>query len=177
VHHKKLSPRSNWRFHRATISAILKLLQLADEMTQEIASTSCDNDTADAARVRPRAYDYYWRPWYAKLWWILATALGLLLVTDATVVRFIPRSVEGWQVFIALALHPGLIVPVLGFNFARDWINYLSVCDPHEMDADDGFDDLSSPLNQLDPFDPRFNALPNNPGSPTWRERHGWNGN
>lgn len=183
--HEKFPSRPNWRFHSASISATFAWLRIADEMTQEIASDSHEKDTAASVRVRPRARDYFWRPWYAKLWWSLAFGFWLAVLFDALVVRVLPRGDQGWQFWVVMLLQPHVIVPVLGFPFLRDWLEFQGFYDTDEgeeqpdrpYEGGNGVDFHVRPANPMDPFDPRFNALPNNPASPAWRERHGWNGN
>ncbi|MDF0487738.1 hypothetical protein PX554_06320 [Sphingomonas sp. H39-1-10] len=115
--HEKFPSRPNWRFHSASISATFAWLRIADEMTQEIASDSHEKDTAASVRVRPRARDYFWRPWYAKLWWA-AIPLYWIVVADPTRPTFIDPLVRGGYTAITnIVFLPMTAILVLGFRF------------------------------------------------------------
>lgn len=183
MRHEKFPTHRNLRFHPKTVSAILAWLRIVAEMTQEIASNNHDKDATKPARVRPRVRDYFWRPWYARLWWSLAFAFWLVVLFDAMVVRVLPRVDQGWQFWVLMLLHPYVIVPVLGFPFLRDWLEFKGFYDtdggetPQRLyDGGNGVGFHAQLDNPMDPFDPRFNTLPANPASPAWRERHVWGG-
>jgi hypothetical protein len=66
--------------------------------------------------------DYFWRPWYAKLWWSCALIFGVLSIfaTDIFSREWLQAN-DGWITLAGLALHPFTIVPVLGFPAVWAW--------------------------------------------------------
>lgn len=129
------------------------------------ASDDCP-PTVDA----PRLGDWLWRPWYAKLWWILIVLYWL----GAFAAQWFPNLQpifhgDGFPV-IFLVLHPFAAIPVLGFGFARAWVAYHS--SQPEL-ADDEQVEIGQPLmlrdhgvSQLDPFEPTSIACPSNQANP-----------
>lgn len=179
MRYEKFPPKRNWRFHDLARSGMIARHGTAIEMPLETAT----NQAAEVARKRPRVRDYFLRPWYARLWWAAACAFWLLVAADAFAVHFLPRPDETWHLWVVMLLHPYVIVPVLGFRYARDWLEYSGFYDNEESepaeglyDGDNGVGFHSKIDNPMDPLDPRFNMLPGNPGSPAWRERHVWGG-
>ncbi len=181
MRHEIFPSRPNWRFHPASISGILTQRRIADEMNQEIASRTEEKGSAASERLRPRSRDYFWRPWYARLWWSLAFAFWLIVVFDALVAHVLPRADEGWQLWLVMLFHPYVIVPALGFRYVRDWLAYSGFYDTDEeepterlYDGDNGVGFPPSPGKPTHSRDPRYIMLPTNPASPDWRRRNLW---
>jgi hypothetical protein len=60
-------------------------------MTQELTNMDSHLRASGPERVRPRASNYFWRPWYARLWWAAAFVCWFVIAIDAFVGRFLPR--------------------------------------------------------------------------------------
>ena len=131
--------------------------------------------------------DFFWRPWYAKLWWTSALIFWVLAAVVSWAFPGVGRSLpENAVNFLTLALHPFIIVPVLGFTFAWAWRQSVVLpwdpgyeADPTEEDLDEdpygagriGFH--HDPMSYLsDPTDVRSPLNPVNPANPWWRHRH-----
>lgn len=84
----------------------------------------------EAATAQPKAADWLWRPWYAKLWWAAipiywaAAAASLKVPALAT---FYNSAAAG---FLNVAFFPPTALLVLGFGFARAWLDRPLVGDP-----------------------------------------------
>jgi hypothetical protein len=164
---------TNSRFHSAFISTIVQRLWIADEMTQDIASTSPEDGTDTSVRAHPRARDYFWRPWYAKLWWVSIPIYWLILGGFGGF-QLIDAQIGSWPIAILnvvfLPITAGLF---LGFGF----FSRLLHAGNDQPDADDtwryhdpanpaGFQgpmaylsdptDIRSPLNTLNPANPHY---------------------
>lgn len=170
MRHENFPSRRNKRFPGLAQSVIFALARIAQQMSTEFASTEADQGTGHVVRKQPRAGDYFWRPRYAKIWWATASVFWMLFALDSFVVHFLPSQDSGWFFLILMLFHPYVIVPVLGFRFARDWLEYSGFYDNANGDPDedplDSFDDFGFPssMNYLsNPMDPRSPLSPLNP--------------
>ncbi|PKP99001.1 MAG: hypothetical protein CVT74_09200 [Alphaproteobacteria bacterium HGW-Alphaproteobacteria-13] len=80
---------------------------------------------------QPAAADWLWRPWYAKLWWAAipiywATAAASL--TIPALATFFYNSAAASV--LNVAFFPPTALLVLGFGFARAWLDRPLVRDP-----------------------------------------------
>lgn len=76
-------------------------------------------------RVRPRAADYLWRPWYAKLWWAAIPTywLGMAVSSFVPVLGdFFASALAG---FLNVLFYPFIALLVLGAGFARAWLDCI----------------------------------------------------
>jgi hypothetical protein len=77
----------------------------------------------EAATAQPKAADWLWRPRFAKLWWAAipiywaAAAASLKIPALAT---FYSSAAAG---FLNVAFFPPTALLVLGFGFARAWLD------------------------------------------------------
>jgi hypothetical protein len=77
----------------------------------------------------PRAVDWFWRPWYAKVLWMVAglywVALYGMLLLPAEQLN---RSVAGAMVLLIIVFNPVTVMTILGYGFLKakvacgDWI-------------------------------------------------------
>lgn len=118
-------------------------------------------------RHRPHAYDWLWRPWYAKLWWVAiaiywAGKLGSLYLSILD--QFYTGVLAG---FLNIAFFPPLALMVLGMGYARAWFAWSDwefVEPTHEqMFPKRSVGGLRDPHS--DPLDPRSGML-------HWRHFH-----
>lgn len=130
-----------------------------------------------------RLSDYFWRPRWVKAWWAIAALFWLAVFIDT----WLPRDLsfdpsDGKLFWLALALHPFTIVPVLGYRMAWAWRRdkALFPWDPGYSDTSDQDQAISSlydgtgmgfhsPMHMSylsDPFDVRS---PLNPASPAYK--------
>lgn len=123
----------------------------------------------------PRARDWFWHPWYAKLW------LGLAAIFWAVILAVPGYLLPGAIVVpVGALLHPFVIVPVLGVGFFRTWFSYHFRAGNGEgltwSQHDDFCRDMAS-FRRMDPTDPansRYYGHPANPMSEASRNRRLW---
>ena len=84
----------------------------------------------------PAATDWLWRPWYAKLWWVTipiywaGAAASLKIPVLAEFYSSVPAA------YLNILFFPPTVLLVLGFGFARAWIDARPV-DDGSMTLDD----------------------------------------
>lgn len=121
----------------------------------------------------PRARDWFWHPWYAKLWLGLATIFWAVIL--AVPGHLLPGAIV---VPVGALLHPFVIVPVQGFGFFKEWIHYNFAAgdsDGTEQDSFSNFGRSGYPFRKMDPTDPTDSSYywhPGNPMSEAWRNEH-----
>ncbi|AMK25845.1 hypothetical protein K426_24709 [Sphingobium sp. TKS] len=124
-------------------------------------------------RFPPRAGDWLWRPWYAKLWWGSAIMFWSVFLS-------VPASVFPTHIIVPLGalLHPFVIIPVLGFGFFRAWFGFQFKAEKGDGFAWSRHDDSHhhfATFKRMDPTDPansRYYGHPGNPTSQAWLDRH-----
>lgn len=89
-------------------------------------SVSPDMPESPAAplRIRPRASAWLWRPWYAKLWWVLALfywAGKLASLWNETLTQYYATAFAG---YLDVFFYPFTTLMVLSIGFARAWMDY-----------------------------------------------------
>lgn len=77
----------------------------------------------------PRASDWFWRPWYAKLLVVIAVLYWVGLYTMLLMpVEWLSGSVTGGMVWLILLFNPFSVIAILGYGFLKakvacgDWI-------------------------------------------------------
>lgn len=138
-----------------------------------------------SAQSRLRLRDYFWRPWYARLWWLAAMVywticlIGAIFFPDLE--KDVPETLGTW---LMMAFHPYMIVPVLGFPllWAWRWRVFFPWDDyPSGDDEAEPYDELygGEPIGfhrsilRADPSHPADPLSPNNPSNPIYRRHHG----
>lgn len=132
----------------------------------DLAPEAMTQDT-QGGRVAPRASQWLWRPWYAKLWWVLVAlywmgklgSFWIAFLTDLYTV-----AIAGW---LNILFYPLTVVLVLGVGFARAWMEYRG------LEFGPPTDDQLFPKRSVggwsdpysDPLDPRSGML-------HWRHFH-----
>lgn len=124
----------------------------------------------------PRAIDWIWRPWYARLWWgAIALFWAVATLYPLLEIRRFPVSSTALM-YVAMILHPQAALPVLGFGYLRALFKYQTELrntteeDEAGVEDHDPFShglfghDLMSYLS--DPSDPRSPLSPLNPAHP-----------
>jgi hypothetical protein len=121
----------------------------------------------EATIQQPKAIDWLWHPWYSKLWW---TAIPLYWIT-ATASLKIPAL---WAFFesafagyLNVLFFPFTALLVLGFGFARAWLDALATDEWERLAAeeirmwDDDWSDRKpgQPDPAFDIYDPRSGIL------------------
>lgn len=134
-------------------------------MTSIINSDSASNENNEAqvtvGAVRPKAANWLWCPWYAKLWWagIVAYWAGKGgAMYSPTLDTFYTSVLAG---FLNILFFPPLALMVLGLGFARAWFvwsDWEFVEPTHEqMFPKRSVGGMRDPY--ADPLDPRSGAL------------------
>lgn len=118
---------------------------------------------------RPRIRDWFWRPWYAKLWIgliLLVLLLGYLLP------RELFRSYEGVATLtMALVLNPYLFIGGLGFGYFRAaWKHRFGPMRPLTEDERE-WHRRRRGNDPTDPGNPDWHWHPMNPMSDSFRRR------
>ena len=110
---------------------------------------------------RPRASDWLWRQWHAKLWWTAMAAYWLGKVGSIylpALGEFYTSTLAG---FLNVAFFPPLALIVLGLGYARAWFAWSDwgfVEPTHEqMFPKRSVGGMRDPYS--DPLDPRSGAL------------------
>ncbi|UXC93000.1 MULTISPECIES: hypothetical protein [Sphingobium] len=123
----------------------------------------------------PQARDWFWHPWYAKLWWGSAAIFWAVIL--AVPGYLLPGAIV---VLVGALLHPFVIVPVLGAGFFRTWFSYHFRAGNGEgltwSQHDDFCRDMAS-FRRMDPTDPSNSSYyghPANPMSEASRNRRLW---
>lgn len=127
----------------------------------DLEPVSKNAETVGSSAAPPRAADWIWRPWYAKLYWAFAAFYWCVFLVSWTW-RLFPDffgSVSG--AYLNLAFHPFTILIVLGFGFLRaffstadwEWVEPTH----EEMFSKRSVGGLSDPYS--DPADPRSGML------------------
>ena len=175
------------QFPHATKSASIGSLVKAAPMMPDSEFLSAKPAISKSEAVaRPRPSDYFWRPWYAKLWWFAAAVFWFVTAVATWVVpglaKVLPDSIMN---SLVLALHPFVIVPVLGFPALWAWRQSVTFPWDPGYDGDGEGGDLEKELyggesigfgrrlkcsDTSDPTDP---ASPLNPANPLYRLHHG----
>lgn len=91
--------------------------------------TQDDPEPAQQSISSPRARDWLWRPWYAKVWWTM-TLLYWIGLEALITVPFEHRDIDlvTTMVLLVFILNPIAVTVVLGYGFLRakvacgDWI-------------------------------------------------------
>lgn len=143
-------------------------------------STSKGAEAVGKNAKPPRASDWLWRPGYMKLVWSLVAIYWLGVGISSFV---LPSSIlseyEGMILFLGVAFHPFLIIPVAGAGFLRAWMDHrtskgavgeMAACElRYRGYFDFRFHRRTSPV---DPLNVSQVANPMNPASKTWRDRY-----
>jgi len=124
--------------------------------------TAADNtQMGGGASMRPKAADWLWHPWYAKLWWaaIAIYWTGMVgSIYSPALDQFYTSALSG---FLNVAFFPPLALMVLGLGFTREWFeasDWEFVEPTHEqMFPKRSVGGMRDPY--ADPLDPRSGAL------------------
>ena len=144
-------PAINWRFFAPAIRAILiseKALRMRqidklEQMDQEIPK-----------EPSPRAADWFWRPWYAKLYLALALLywIGLEFMITVPYDRLnIPLA--NTMVLLIFVFNPVTVIAVLGYGFLKakvacgEWV--ITPGPPSRRPGIDPYTDPSDPRSGL----------------------------
>ena len=159
MRHEIFPSRSNWRFHSVAISSMIEYLRIADQMTQEFASTNPDHAAGDSMSDRLRVSDYLWRPWYAKVWWA-AIPIYWLPAGGPTWISALAGFYEsGWALLPNILFIPITAFLVLGFGYFRRLFADAELFD--DMDEEELLDGRrpGRPSPTMDMFNPRSGPL------------------
>jgi hypothetical protein len=84
-------------------------------------TTAANNQIHEGDSIRPKAADWLWRPWYAKLWWLAIAIYWVGMVGSIyspALDQFYTSALSG---FLNVVFFPPLALMVLGLGFAREW--------------------------------------------------------
>jgi hypothetical protein len=106
-----------------------------------------------------RASDYFWRPWYAKLWWAAIPAYWLPAGGPTRIAMLADFYESGYAVLPNLIFLPVTALLVLGLAYFR---KLLASGEPVDISEDVGFGTRrrpGRPSPTMDKFDPRSGPL------------------
>lgn len=161
MRHEKFPAQPIWRFPLATISPIADYLRTVGQMTQNSSLIDSENSSS----VGPHAKDYFWRPWYAKIWWI-AIAFYWGAMAGVPYVKFLAEFYQSSAGFVVVILNPFTAAALLGVGYARsmfasgEWV--LIDAEDHQTSRSRSVTGLADPFT--DPYDPSAGTL--------YRQRH-----
>jgi hypothetical protein len=135
-------------FRKVENNATLRLEAMPKMLDPIEQPTDQPGTAADAAAASPRAVDWFWRPWYAKVLWVLAALYwaglyGMLFVPAGQ----LNRGLAGAMVLLIIGFNPITVIAILGYGFLKakvacgDWIIVpgqppKSLIDPYTDPAD-----------------------------------------
>jgi len=133
-----------------------------------------------AADIPPlRASDWLWRPWYARFWWVSAALFWIGAAIVSVVVPKLLLQIGGAFFLLMTFFHPFLILPALGFGYARAWIRQNAVQGDGNTEADFDWasygEEMCFGRTKWDPvgsLDPKHMGNPLNPFSQAWLDQH-----
>ena len=110
--------------------------------------------TEEARPPSPRAADWFWRPWYAKLYWVTALLywIGLEIMMAIPYDR-VNSSVANTMVLLIFVFNPISVISVLGYGFLKakvargEWV--IVPGPPSRRPAIDPYTDPSDPRSGL----------------------------
>jgi hypothetical protein len=117
---------------------------------------------------QPAAGDWLWRPWYAKLWWAaipIYWAMAAASLKIPALATFYSSAAAG---FLNVVFFPPTALLVLGFGFARAWLDRPLAGDPlldeeieelERMSTEDEEWERLGPHWSVDIYDPRSGGL------------------
>lgn len=77
-------------------------------------------EQTDEVRPPPHAADWFWRPWYAKLYWATALLYWISLeIMIAIPYDRVSTSVANTMVLLIFVFNPITVVAVLGYGFLK----------------------------------------------------------
>lgn len=116
------------------------------------ATSDTRNETvASVTTERPRASDWLWRPWYAKLWWSAVPIwwAGMAMSTKiAPLADFYDGALAG---FLNILFFPMIALMVLGLGYAQHWLAHF----PPPADSGPLSEEQAAMVAQLDEEDLR----------------------
>lgn len=128
-------------------------------MTNEATMQSVDEATLGVPAERPRASDYLWRPWYARLWWAAIPVYWIGMAVSSRVpllADFYDLALAG---YLNVLFFPPTALMVLGVGYVRERIapiDWSGASDPgdwvYSVNGDRG---PSRMPFYVDPLDPR----------------------
>jgi len=140
---------------------------------------TAEPDAQERSRVAPRFSDWVWRPWYAKIWWLVTIGYWFGAFIAGWVPALRPVFQNDRFPIIFLILHPFFIFPVLGYGYARACLLRPESGDSALEDDDDIIEcaarierDRLSHTSWLDPFNPVSPINPANQLNPINSYQH-----
>lgn len=116
------------------------------------------DEAGDAAR-RPRASDWIWRPWYARIWWSTATLYWTGMIGSYWLAPLRDFYASAWAGWLNPVFFPATIIIVLGSGFIKARVGQMAEAGGGMLERESpksvgGWSDPSS-----DALDPRSGVL------------------
>jgi hypothetical protein len=140
------------RFHVRPTCAIFSLGKAL--LMQDVDQIDPTPEETPAPALSPRAADWFWRPWYAKLYWALALIywIGLELMITIPFDQLNIYLVNT-MVLLILVFNPITVVAVLGYGFLKakvacgEWV--ITPGPPSQRPILDPYTDPSDPRSGI----------------------------
>ena len=129
---------------------------------------SLSSPASEAAMQQPKAADWLWRPWYAKLWWAAIPLYWGAAIASLKIPAMSPIFESAFAGYLNMLFFPFTTLLVLGFGFVHAWLDRPLVGDPL---SDEEFEELEcmntedeewerlGPHWSVDIYDPRSGGL------------------
>ncbi|WP_239019057.1 hypothetical protein [Sphingobium terrigena] len=162
MRHEFFPSNPDRRFQKRADFATAVTHRNADQMSPDSA-TNTDEPVAPAEEgVRPRASDYLWRPWYAKLWWAAIPIYWAGMAASLKVPPLQDFYASALAGYFNVLFFPMTALMVLGVGYARVVLDRLAEesvpGEPSDHDFGPGRR-VGAPPPGFDPLDPRSGAL------------------
>ncbi len=76
-----------------------------------------------AAIQQPKAVDWLWHPWYAKLWWAAIPVYWITATASLNIPSMWAFFESAFAGYLNVLFFPFTALLVLGFGFARAWLD------------------------------------------------------
>ena len=117
---------------------------------------------------QPVAADWLWRPWYAKLWWAAIPIYWAVAAASLKIPALAAVYESAAAGFINILFFPPTALLILGFGFARTWLDRPIAGDPlsdeeieelEQMKMEDEHWERIGPHWSVDIYDPDSGGL------------------
>lgn len=86
----------------------------------EAIESSHEGEDLSCQRTSPRASNWFWRPWYAKLLWALSLAYWIgLCAMMLTPVDWLSSFVAGAMILLVFLFNPIAVMAILGYGYLK----------------------------------------------------------
>lgn len=100
-------------------------------------SSAANTEVTATPAPHPRAADWFWRPWYAKLWWTTIAVWWLGMAGSLKIAPLSEFYASALAGYLNLLFYPVTALIVLGVGWMRKLLEQLSLGAPDGAELDD----------------------------------------